>query len=135
MRKIIIAAALSLLAASGTSAEPIVKSILRTALDPQNHGLISGLVVRIREDSDVSYDVAEEVYIRYPDFTLPDLEDDFDLIIPMQDAYLVGDALLLREQTVGMIVHIAVEDIAAAFPIIRSSSAFQRFVEHLDRSQ
>ena len=135
MKKIALFFTLLCLMGSGLAAEPIVKTILRAALAPQNRNLVVGMAVRINEDSDLSYDIAEEVYIKYPDFTFPELEDDFDLIIPLQDAFLVGDALLLREQTVGMVIHIALEDIAAAFPIIRSSSAFRQFVEQLENAQ
>ena len=118
----------------GLAAEPIVKTILRAAFDPQNSNLVAGMAVRIKEDSDISYDVAEEIYIKYPGFTLPEIEDEFDLIVPLQDAFLVGDALLLREQTIGMVVHIALEDIAAAFPIIQTSSAFRHFVEQIKKA-
>ena len=126
MRKLMVSLSFLLLLAPSISAEPIVKSILRTALDPQNQSLVAGMAVRINEHSEIADDIAEAVFISYPDSSLPDLEDDFDLIVPLKDASLVGNTLFLREQTIGMVVHIALDDIMAVFPIIQSSAAFHR---------
>ena len=113
------------------NAETIVKSILETALDAQNQGLIAGVAIQLDTVMDDSYELPETIMISNPSRNLSDMEDDMDLAVSFGDAAIVGNALLLRQRQSGIVFHIDLDLILLAFPIIPDSSAYQRFIRIL----
>ena len=106
-------------------------SVLRVALDPSNHNIVSVVKIQLNDESDLTYELGEVIFITSPNYKSSDLADDADLIVSFEDTAVVGDALLCRDASTGIVYSVMPDDILFVNPVIASSSAFRRFTEKL----
>ena len=131
MRRYFLLLAIFLATHSGVSADPLPLSVLRTALDRANHQIVSGVLIQLNDESDLTYELGEAIFITSPNYQTSDLADDADLILSFEDAAVVGDAVLCRDESTGIVYSVMLDDILFVNPVITNSSAFRRFTEKL----
>ncbi len=131
MRRFFLLLVLFLAIHCGVSADPSSLSVLRAALDPANRNIVSGVLIQLNDESDLTYELGEVIFISSPNYRTSDLADDADLILSFEDAAVVGDAVLCRDESTGIVYSVMLDDILFVNPVITSSSAFRRFTEKL----
>lgn len=131
MRRFFVLLVLFLATHSGVSGDPLPLSVLRASLDPANHQIVAGVLIHLTDESDLSYELGEVIFITSPNYKTSDLADEADLILSFEDTVVVGDAVLCRDASTGIVYSVMLDDILFVNPVITSSSAFRRFTEKL----
>jgi len=57
---------------SGVSGDPLPLSVLRVAPDRSNHNIASGVMIQLNDESDLSYELGEVIFITSPSYKTSD---------------------------------------------------------------
>jgi len=111
--------------------EPMEISILRASMKPENLNMVAAVVIRVDEESYVSYDLGETILISNPNYKMPELEDEADVVFLIENVVIKNDYVFLRAAESGTVFYLSQEDIVSVHPVIPDSSMFKRFMERL----
>ena len=112
--------------------EPLEISILRASMNPDNLKMVAGVVIQTVEESDVWYDLGEVILISNPNYKMPEMEDEADIIFLMDNVAIKSGYVFIRERETGAVFYLKMEDISSVHPIIPDSSMFKKFMKQLN---
>ena len=89
-------------------------------------------MIQTVEESDVWYDLGEVIVISNPNFKMPEIEDEADVILLMDNVVIKSGYVFIRERETGAVFYLKMEDISSVHPIIPDSSMFRKFLKQLN---